>query len=128
MGSPVEHVILYSDACTGQNRNQTVAACLLHSVATIPNIEIIDHKFLERGHIHMECDSMHAAIEFANSKTKIFTPSQWETVISMARRKNPYRVVMLKHKDFKGFKSMTYKTSKSYKTESGQKPKWTCMK
>jgi hypothetical protein len=31
--------------------------------------EVIDHKFLESGHTQMECDSMHAAIEFAKKKT-----------------------------------------------------------
>ncbi len=124
----VEHVILYSDACPGQNRNQIVATSLLHSVSTLPNIKIIDHKFLESGHTHMECDSMHAAIEFAKSKTKICVPSQWDTIISMARRRNPYHVVTLKYYDFKDFKGMQSKASKTSKTEGGQKPKWTNMK
>jgi hypothetical protein len=33
-------------------------------------MEVIDHKFLESGHTQMECDSMHAAIEFAKKKPK----------------------------------------------------------
>jgi hypothetical protein len=41
----------------------------------------------------MECDSMHAAIEFAKKKTEIFVPQQWATVIRMARRKDPYMIV-----------------------------------
>jgi hypothetical protein len=41
----------------------------------------------------MECDSMHSAIEFAKKKTDIYIPSQWATIIRMARRKNPYYVV-----------------------------------
>ncbi|XP_053372947.1 uncharacterized protein LOC128546452 [Mercenaria mercenaria] len=119
--SPVEHVILYSDACAGQNKNQIVATCLLNSVTTIPGLKITDHKFLESGHTHMECDSMHSAIEFAKSKTKTFVPGQWETVISMARRKSPYNVVSLKFYDFKNFKSA--RTKANSKTESGKKPR-----
>lgn len=65
----VDHVVLYSDACGGQNRNRIIATCLLHSVTTIPNIKTIDHKFLESGHTHMEVDSMHSAVEFAKKKT-----------------------------------------------------------
>ncbi|CAC5382510.1 unnamed protein product [Mytilus coruscus] len=66
----IKHVILYSDACAGQNRNQFIATCLMHAVTTLPNIETIDHKFLESGHTQMECDSMHSAIEFAKKKDR----------------------------------------------------------
>lgn len=64
------HAIFYSDACSGQNRNQFTATCLLHAVTHHSSIEVIDHKFLESGHTQMECDSMHAAIEFAKKKPK----------------------------------------------------------
>jgi len=91
----IKHVILYSDACSGQNRNQFTATALMHAVVNLPNIEIIDHKFLESGHTQMECDSMHSAIQFAKKKTEIYIPSQWATIIRMAKRKNPYYVVPL---------------------------------
>lgn len=102
----IDHVILYSDACGGQNRNQVIATSLLDAVTAFNNIKIIDHKFLESGHTHMECDSMHAAIEFAKKKTAIYIPSQWDTVIRMARRKNPYTVIPIKHEDIIDFKQM----------------------
>lgn len=125
----VDHVVLYSDACGGQNRNKIIASCLLHSVVTLPNIKVIDHKFLESGHTHMEVDSMHAAVEFAKKKTKFFVPSQWDTVLQMARRRNPYTVVPLKHTDiidFKQYQSINMKPQK--KTESGAKVIWTKIK
>ena len=62
LGPEIEHVILYSDSCAGQNKNPIVATCLNYTVQTVPSLKIIDHKFLESGHTHMECDSMHAAI------------------------------------------------------------------
>ena len=43
---------------------------------------------------------MHAAIEFAKNNTQIFVPSQWDTVLRMARRRSPYTVVPLKHTNF----------------------------
>ena len=73
----IKHVILYSDACSGQNRNQFTATVLMHAVVNLPTIEIIDHKFLESGHTQMECDSMHSAIEFAKKKTDIYIPSHY---------------------------------------------------
>ena len=54
------HMILYSDACEGQNRNQVIATCFLEAIETISSLNIIDHKFLESGHTHMEFDSMHS--------------------------------------------------------------------
>ena len=117
-----KHVIFYSDACGGQNRNKIVASCLLRCVRTMPNINIIDHKFLESGHTHMEVDSMHAAVEFAKKKTHIYVPSQWDTVLQMARKKNQYHVTPIKHYDvldFKKYQSMTMKVPK--KSESGKK-------
>ena len=60
----VKHVFLYSDTWSGQNRKQFVAA-LHHAVRTMDKIEIVDQKFLESGHSHMEFDAMHSTIERA---------------------------------------------------------------
>ena len=73
----------------------------------MPNIDSIEQKFLEPGHTQMECDSMHAAIEHAKKSTSIFIPSMWDTVIHMARRKNPYIVVPLKHDNFWNLKKLS---------------------
>jgi hypothetical protein len=78
------HAIFYSDACSGQNRNQFIASCLLHVVINHQSITVIDHKFLESGHTQMECDSMHYSIEFAKC-----VPQQWATVVRMQEGKTP---------------------------------------
>ena len=101
------HVCLYSDTCTGQNRNRYMSIALMHATATIPNIQVIDQKFFESGHSQMESDSIHAAVERAKKNTSVFLPSHWDTVIRMARRKNPYTVVPLKFSDFLDFKPTT---------------------
>lgn len=51
----------------------------------------------------MKSDSVHAAIEVAKKRTKVYLPSQWETVVNFARRQNPYLVVPMKYNDFRGF-------------------------
>lgn len=122
----IEHVILYSDACGGQNRNQIIATCLLNAVSSVAQLKMIDHKFLESGHTHMECDSMHSAVEFAKKRTAIFVPSQWDTVMLMARRKDPYTVIPLKHQDIIDFKDIQAKKVKSITvSDSGKKVQWT---
>ena len=44
---------------------------------------------------------MHSATERAKKCTSIFVPSQWSTVISMARKHDPYDVIPLKYDNFK---------------------------
>ena len=84
------HMILYSDACGDQNSNQVIATCAFEAVETIPSINIIDHKFLESGHTHIECDSMHSAVEHAKKHTipngYSFTPSEKEKPIYCCTR------------------------------------------
>ena len=77
----------------------------------------------------MECDSMHAAIEFAKKKTEIFVPRQWATVIRMARRKDPYMIVPLKFGDIYDFKDFTKKYIKFRKEDvNGKKVNWLQIK
>ena len=71
----VKHVVLYSDTWSRQNRNQFVAA-LHQAVLTTDKIEIIDQKFLESGHSHMEFGAMHSTIERSKETGKILIPSQ----------------------------------------------------
>ncbi|KAK3107527.1 hypothetical protein FSP39_016707 [Pinctada imbricata] len=125
----IKHAIFYSDACSGQNRNQFTATSLMHAVTYLQNIDIVDHKFLESGHTQMECDSMHAAIEFAKKKTEIYIPQQWSTVIRMARRKDPYNVVPLTHEDIWDFKKVQSQSMKYNKIEiNGTKINWLNIK
>lgn len=56
-------VVMFSDTCGGQNRNQYMAALLLHIAQSHSSIESIDYIFMVQGHSHMEVDSMHSAIE-----------------------------------------------------------------
>ena len=92
----VKHVTFFSDTCTEQNRNQFIAAALLHAIKILPNIDVIGHKFLEPGHTQMECDSMH-----------------------------PYIVVPMKHASFWDLKHLAQETCKNVKmTSNGKSVNW----
>ncbi|CAC5414853.1 unnamed protein product [Mytilus coruscus] len=124
----IKNVTLYSDACAGQNRNQFTVTGLMHAVINLPNIEIIDHKFLESGHTQMECDNMHSAIEFAKKKTEIYIPSQWATVVRMART-NPYSIIPIQHEDIYDFKKLQKTTLTYIKVDAnGEKVNWLKIK
>lgn len=127
--SPVKTVTLYSDTCGGQNRNQFTAAALHYTLMSLPNLQVINHKFFESGHSQMESDSVHAAIETAKKKTKVYVPSQWETVVNFARRQNPYLVVPMKYSDFKDFKLLAKNQYKNMKVDiRGQRISWSAVK
>ncbi|MEW8548265.1 MAG: hypothetical protein AB2693_32575, partial [Candidatus Thiodiazotropha sp.] len=123
--SNIDHVCFFSDSCTGQNRNRFIATALMHAVSTLPYIKTVDHKYLESGHTQMECDSMHAAIETAKKRTSVFVPSQWDTIVRMARRKSPYTVVPLKHYDILNFKPVAEKIiPQAAVDEDGKRVMW----
>lgn len=127
----IKHVILYSDCCAGQNRNQYIAASLLYAVKYCrqSNINVIEQKFLESGHTQMECDSMHAAIEHAKRRTAIYIPSQWDTVVHMARKKKPYTVVPLRFNQFYDLHKLTKENYGNFKVATdGARVNWTKIK
>lgn len=97
--SAVKEITFYSDTCGGQNRNKYVVSAYLYAISKANTLEVINHKFFEPGHSQMESDSMHAVIENTKKKTVVYVPSQWHTIISLARRKKPYIVVPMKYTD-----------------------------
>ncbi|CAC5424332.1 unnamed protein product [Mytilus coruscus] len=68
--SHLKEITFYSDTCGGQNRNQYVASAMLYAFNQHKSIEIINHKFFERGHSEMEADSIHSAVERAKKNTQ----------------------------------------------------------
>ena len=56
-------IIIWSDGCTYQNRCNILASAIL--TFAVENNVTIYHKYLEVGHTHMECDSVHSTIEGA---------------------------------------------------------------
>ena len=63
----------------------------------------------------MECDSVHLAIEKAKTRTEVFVPSQWSTVITYARKVRPYIVMPMKYGDVLNFKDFVKSCIKNIK-------------
>ncbi|KAK7500448.1 hypothetical protein BaRGS_00008355 [Batillaria attramentaria] len=116
----VKDVILYSDCCGGQNRNQYLAAAFLYALENIPNISIT-HKYLETGHTQMECDSMHSAISFAKKANPVFIPSGWDIIVRMARRTNPYTVIPIRFTQILDFKYLASQIIRNTKVDKNNK-------
>ncbi|XP_030842966.1 uncharacterized protein LOC105442032 isoform X2 [Strongylocentrotus purpuratus] len=124
----VDHVTLFSDCCSGQNRNKYVAAALLYVVRT-SSLSVIEQKFLESGHTQMEVDSMHSAIETVKKKVPVYHPDQWATIASLARRNKPYHVTQLHHHEFVDLKRLASELlQNTVKDISGDRVYWTRIK
>jgi hypothetical protein len=76
-------IILYSDGCTSQNRNATLANALLN-VSVTHKITIIQ-KYLLKWHTQMEVDSMHSCIEKKVRNFKVNIPADYVTLCQVAR-------------------------------------------
>ena len=77
----------------------------------------------------MESDSIHSAVDYAKKNMKIYLPDQWDTIVSMARKRNPYIVIPLKYSDFYDLKDLKKETCKNMKNaQNGSKVNWMKVK
>ncbi|KAE8741825.1 hypothetical protein FOCC_FOCC012634 [Frankliniella occidentalis] len=82
---------IYSDSCSGQNKNKFLYS-MYYLAARKYNVKII-HRYLEKGHTQMECDSVHAQIEKKTRNMQIFTPAQWYGYMKSAKVQKPAYIV-----------------------------------
>lgn len=119
---------LYSDGCSGQNKNSIMATMLLYTVLHSTNLDEISLKFFETSHGQNEGDSVHSTISYAIKHAgNIFIPSQLFPVFKLARRQHPYNVCPLQYNDFLDFKTLAkeLRVLTVKKSESGDAFKWT---
>ncbi|CAG5016475.1 unnamed protein product [Parnassius apollo] len=107
---------MYSDTCAGQNRNQFIAAFLVHLIQRMDGqLEVIEQKYLESGHTHMEVDSMHSR------HTPVYSMIDWKSIMERARSKRnrdsapPYTVKELKYTEMVDVRALNEKIAKKYK-------------
>ncbi|KAK2555751.1 hypothetical protein P5673_022331 [Acropora cervicornis] len=66
--------------------------------------DILNHKFLTRGHTFLKNDSDFAQIEKRKASAKVFVPSDWFSVVREASRRSPFEVVAMQQEEFKNYK------------------------
>lgn len=112
----VKNITFYSDCCPGQNRNSYVALMFAIFTASSENVDTIDHKFLEPGHTHMECDTDHSLIERKKKRTSIpiHHPRDWYQFIRAAGEKKKFHVHEMEQSSFKDY-GLIAKTKCSFK-------------
>lgn len=105
-----QSIVIFSDGCTSQNRNVTLANALVN-LSVLHNVTI-EQKFLEKGHTQMEADSIHSTIERKLKNIDINVPADYVGVCLKARKfPSPYKVKYLDYTFFKDFGSIKFLTS-----------------
>ncbi|CAH1987834.1 unnamed protein product [Acanthoscelides obtectus] len=93
VGKDVEEITIWSDNCPSQNRNINSVLAYFTILKQIPTLKVINHKYLLRGHTHLEVDSDHSLIERARkimTKFQIMTPWDWQQLVRISSTSNPF--------------------------------------
>lgn len=123
----VQSVHLFSDGCTGQNKNSILATMLLYFVNISSSIKDVSIRYFESYHGQNEGDSAHSTISSAVSRSgNIFIPSQLVPIFRLARTKQPYIVDEMQYNDFLDFKKLSKErnTLKSTSADSKEGINW----
>ena len=124
--SQASHLIVFSDACGGQNRNINMACFWLYVVSN-PDFcyTLVDHKFMLSGHSYLPNDRDFGAIEKASRKTQhVFVPEDWCMLVERARQKNPFVAVRMATPDFISLEGVKKRIVKRKTNSQKQKVNW----
>lgn len=125
-----DSIILYSDCCTGQNRNIKLSLSLLKLVQD-PEMTAssIYHKFLVSGHSYLPNDADFGVIESkAKKKEFIYGPKDWINLVATAKKTNPFKVIEMKREEFISTKMLEDSIINRKINNTGGKVNWLNIK
>ncbi|CAH1223091.1 unnamed protein product [Diabrotica balteata] len=121
-------VVIWTDNCPSQNRNIQMIMCYFYPLSRYPHIKEITHKFLLRGHTHMEVDSIHSVIEREAKKCpnfQIITPWDWLQLARISGKNKDFKVYEMITSNFKDFNKLYNSCDSPFqnnkKTENNEK-------
>lgn len=117
---------MYSDTCTGQNRNWNFALSMQKLTQIDTAIDIIDLKYMVSGHFYLPNDTDFASIESYTLKKLqvIFSPNELNDAILKCRNKNPFHVSKMQREDFKSTNELTDAVTQRSVNENEGKFSW----
>lgn len=121
-----KHVIAYSDACSGQNRNIKVALTWMKiAQSSNSNIETVDRKFLVSGHSFLPNDRDFGLIEMKIKKGNyLYNPEHYYELIEKCRRRNTFSIKRMSQLDFISTKSLEESITRKVKNIAGESVSW----
>jgi len=113
-----KRVVMFSDNCTGQNKNQLLSNVLL-SIAIRYSITI-EHHYLVVGHTHLSCDTFHSAVEVRTRDIDQHTVGDYIHSIKTALPGVPGANIYIHKVDWTFFKSFQLSMVNSIRPGSGR--------
>ena len=122
----IQHLILYSDACGGQNRNIKMSLMLNYVLLKSASLKIIDQKFFVSGHSFSSCDQDFGIIEKEKRHhDRVFSPDDWIDVIQKSKKREPkFHVTKMSSEDFFSSKSLERQITNRKISTDGAKIEW----
>ncbi|XP_039293094.1 uncharacterized protein LOC120353433 isoform X2 [Nilaparvata lugens] len=119
------HIVMYSDACTGQNRNLKLPLYLLKLIGGRSiSASIIDHKFMVSGHSYLPNDRDFASVEnFARGKF-MYEPQCWYNVILKCRKNNTFHFKRMQCEDFESVSKLEASITRRKKNLANGQVNW----
>lgn len=129
VSSDASKMILYSDSCSGQNKNIKLTMLLkkyLHDLTPDDSLQIIEQKYFVSGHSYNSCDRSFGTIEKASKKSSdIHTPSDWIELIKKSKKSEPlFRVIAMHKMDFVSSAQLQLLIVNRKKDMDGEKINW----
>lgn len=106
--NPKEHLVLFSDGCSGQNKNYVMVHFLYMLVHYFKMFKQINYIFPIRGHSYLPNDQDFALISKRKIKETAETPQEWIDIINGCRESpSPFNVVNVERSMFYDIKEAT---------------------
>lgn len=123
-----EKIILYSDACGGQNRNIKTTLMIKKMLSSWPydQLKSIEQRFFVSGHSYNSCDRCFGVIERQKKITDmIYVPQHWLNIIKQAKKSEPkFKVIEMSREDFFSCKRLELITTNRKKSLNKDKVEW----
>lgn len=118
----VDRLIVYTDNCSGQNKNWSLI-CLWQQLVREGLFKVIEHKFLVVGHTYLPCDRDFTIIEKykRHNMKQVYTPEDWYRAVEKCKRNNPFKVIILKQENILSFKQLQSQIVNETMTDDKQK-------
>ena len=118
--SSITKLIIFSDNCSGQNKNINLSLLLLRFVHS-DRFGLIRQYFLMSGHSFMPCDQDFGNLETAFKGKQIYTTPHYVSLMKEARRVNPFTVIQMGANDFVDLQPLQSLHSKASLSRAGFK-------
>lgn len=121
-------IIMFSDACPGQNRNIKTTIMLKKLLNNWPYVQLrqIEQRFYVSGHSYNACDRCFSLIERQKKVSELtYVPRHWVNIITESKKTEPkFEVFEMSRQDFLSCKELQNIITNRKKSISGEKISW----